>query len=818
MTTADHRLPLAQLRVLDLCTGAGASAARFLADLGADVIVVESPQNSQRVAGPDGTPANTYGDMKRAARHANKRSIVLDLVTGSDDLATFWELARSCDIVFEDSAPGNQGAAVNARTLQERLPDVVTVSVTGFGQSGPYRDWIGGDAVYTALSGELSQSGLPGRQPLIPPARIATEVAAAQAAWCALVAYADRIRSGRAQFVDFSILEAITQTLDPAWGMGGSASGGQPAAAAARDRPDTRNRYPIYPCADGHVRLCILSPRQWQAMFRWLGEPADLADPALMLLHNRFAAAGRIDPAIVGLFSTRTRAQIVAEGREHGVPAAAVLTPSEVFEVPQFRERNAFIEIQHGDRTALLANGMVEVDGRRAGIRWPAPKPDADRADILASLAQCGTGATDEHRNGTPDKALPLSGIRVLDLGVIVAGAEVSRLFADMGAEVIKIENNHFPDGVRQTLGGEPISVGVAWGLRNKESLGLNLRTPEGVEVFKDLVAHADVVLSNFKPGTMEQFGLAYEQLAAINPGIVVADSSAYGPTGPWSSRMGYGPLVRAETGVTGLWRYPDDAASFSDATTIYPDHTAGRVEATAVLAMLLRRNLTGRGGRISVAQAEIILNQTAAELAVESLTPGILQPVGNALPGDAPRGVYPARGDDDWVVVDVHSQSQFAALAHAIGHPEWVEDQRFCDATARTEHRQILDDALTAWTTERTPTEAANLLQDAGVPAAMMLRATDLLRDPQFVERGFFRTLEHPLVAQPIPTENHPAVFSSIADAPLRPAPLPGEQSREVLHRILGYDHRRIDALVEAGVVEEAPAIAAGGPVPAHP
>lgn len=796
VTDGGSELPLAALRVLDLCRGPGSSAARILADLGADVIVVESRRDPE--------PTGGSGEIQRAVRHANKRSIVLDLSAGSDDLDTFWELAAGCDIVFEDSAPGDTENPVTARTLRHRLPQVVTVAVTAFGQSGPYRDWIGSEAVYVALSGELSRSGLPGREPLLPPARIATESAAAQAAWSALLAYAARLETGNGQLVDFSLLEGIAQTLDPGWGMAGSASGGRPAAAEPRGRPDSRVRYPIFPCADGYVRLCILSPRQWQGMFAWLGKPEELADPGLASLGKRFAAADRIHPAIERLFADRTRDQIVAEARQYGVAAAAVLTPSEVFAVEQFRSRQAFVEVPVGERKALVANGVFEVDGARAGIRWPAPAPDQHRDDILAELSG---RATDTSAAGAADVGrLPLTGVRVLDLGVIVAGAETSRLLADMGADVIKVENRDFPDGGRQTLGGEAISFGVVWGHRNKEGLGLNLRTPEGVGVFKELAAHADVVLANFKPGTLEKLGLSYAELAAINPGIVVVESSAYGPTGPWSDRMGYGPLVRCEVGLSGLWRYPGDPAGFSDATTVYPDHTAARIGATAALALLLRRRVTGRGGHASIAQAEVILCQMAAELAAESVRPGTLQPVGNALPGDAPRGVYSCLGEDEWVVVDVVGQDQFARLARVIGRSEWIDDARFADATARQAHRHLIDEMLASWTAQWTPKQAAGMLQAAGVPAAMMLRIMDLLHDPHFSERRFLRRMHHPLITDPVPAENHPALFEAIPDAPLRPAPLAGQHSREVLRRLLGYDDHHIDTLIRTGVVEEAP------------
>ncbi len=190
-----------------------------------------------------------------------------------------------------------------------------------------------------------------------------------------------------------------------------------------------------------------------------------------------------------------------------------------------------------------------------------------------------------------------LAGLRVLDLGVIVVGADTGRMFADEGADVIKIESRAFPDGSRQAMGDGPMAPSFAWGHRNKRSLGLDLRSDEGKKLFLALAEHSDLVLSNFRPGTMESLGLGYAELSRVNPGIVMVDSSALGSTGPESRSMGYGPLVRASTGLTTLWRYPDQPDGFCDSVTIYPDHTSARIGAVGALAMLMRRG-GGRPGR----------------------------------------------------------------------------------------------------------------------------------------------------------------------------------------------------------------------------
>ncbi|MFI5890071.1 CoA transferase [Actinoplanes sp. NPDC051513] len=761
----DDNLPLTGVRVIDRTDGLGETTSRLLADLGADVIRVEPASGA---ASRRREPLVDSVSLYYATHNANKRAVVVD-----DE--NFLRLIDTADILVTN-------AKDDIAALRSRKPGLVIVAITDYGLTGPYRDWQATEWTHLALGGVLSRSGLPGREPLLPPGSMAYESACAQAAWAALAAYF----GGTGDLVDVSVYEATAQVLDPGFGIGGSATGGVPAANGPRGRPDARHLYPIFRCADGWVRICVLAPRQWQGMFTWLGKPDEFADPALANLGRRFAAAGKIYPAIGKLFAARTRDQIVAEGQDHGVPTAALLSPTEVLQAAQFTDRRAFTSVDG----VLMPNGYVEVDGRRAGIRTPAPAHGQDTAAVLGSLTPVAPGAA-----GT-DRKRPLAGLRVLDLGVIVVGAELGRLFADMGAEVIKVENKAFPDGSRQTFDGSAMSPSFAYGHRNKLGIGLDLRSPEGIALFKRLVAESDVVVSNFKPGTMESLGLGYEELAAINPGIVVADSSAFGPTGPWSRRLGYGPLVRASTGLSGLWRYRDDEDSFSDASTIYPDHVAARIEAVTILAKLVARRRTGRGGTVSVAQAEVILGQLSHQLALESVRPGSL--AGGAA-GDAPQGLYPCAGDDEWCVVTVRGDDDWRRLAAVL-----ETDLDLPAAGDRIAHREQIDALVSAWTSARSPRRAMAELQEAGVPAAMMQRVPELLDDPHLADRGFFRTMRHPRIAEPMPAESAPAVFQRVENPELKPAPLAGEHSREVLARVLGMAAEEIDALIAAGVVEQ--------------
>jgi crotonobetainyl-CoA:carnitine CoA-transferase CaiB-like acyl-CoA transferase len=391
----------------------------------------------------------------------------------------------------------------------------------------------------------------------------------------------------------------------------------------------------------------------------------------------------------------------------------------------------------------------------------------------------------------------PFEGLRVLDFGVIVLGAEAARLFADQGAEVIKIESRAFPDGARIS------PVHFAIGHRGSKSVGVNLRSPEGVDLVKRLVAQSDVVLANFKPGTLEKLGLGAQGLREINPGIVIASSSAVGATGPWSSWMGYGPLVRCASGLTSLWRYRDDPESFSDSTTIHPDHYAARVTAIAALAALMARRSSGRGAEIATSQAETILMQISTALVEEALRPGVIEVTGNAGRHAAPWGVYPCAGDDEWCVVTVRDDDDWRRLRDALGNPQWASDADLASATGRLGRRAEIDEHLTRWTRALHPREVTATLQAAGVPAGFMQRPTEFEDDPQLQAREFLRVLEQPGL-EPRPVDNAPFRSQRIPPPAETPAPEPGEHTREICTGLLGLTTDEVDRLIASGVLEE--------------
>ncbi|GAB7069887.1 CoA transferase [Mycolicibacterium hodleri] len=762
--------------MLDLGGADSDGVGRIFADLGADVLLVEEPGGAAHRAA---RPTVAGSSIAFTLNNANKRSIVLD-PTDAADRARFAELVGGADVLVDGR--GAAGAAAFGPSVSElatRHEHLVALEITDFGTTGPRAGWQATDSVFYAMSTALSRSGPTAGRPVLPPSGLATSTAAVQAAWVALVAYYHRLRTGTGDYVDFSRYEAVVQCLDPPFGSEGQAAVGQKQSGELwRGRPRNQQIYPTFPCRDGFVRICLLSARQWHGMRAWLGEPEQFADPKFETIVARFLASAELNAAIGELFALESMDDLVSEGQRRGVPIAAVFAPAEALASEHFRSVGALTETRVGaDSTLAVPAGPFVVDGHRAGISRPSPVAgDGDDGWLQTS----GPGRASAGEAGP----LPFDGLRVLDLGVIVAGGELGRLFADHGAQVIKVESAAYPDGLRQTPPGQPMSRSWALTHRNEYSLGLDLRSPEGAALFRRLVSASDAVFANFKPGTLAALGFSHDELTKVNPRIVLAESSAFGATGPWSDRMGYGPLVRATTGVSRLWTSDDPGdTGFYDATTIFPDHVVARITAIATLAALIGGG--DSGVRVHISQAEAAVNQLATAYVADAA-----QAAGLELGvDDAVHAVYPCAGDDEWCVISVRSDDDRAALAKVL------DDELSSTADGLVEQ-------VAQWTATLDKAEVVAAVQAAGVPAGPMNRAVDVLHDPQLVHRHLYAEMVHPLFAAPISTETHPAPFRRIADAPLRPAPMPGEHTRQIVGDVLGLDATETDRLIADGVL----------------
>jgi crotonobetainyl-CoA:carnitine CoA-transferase CaiB-like acyl-CoA transferase len=792
---------LASLRVLDLSGDDGDAVTRLLADLGADVLKVEPPGGS---AARTRAPTLCGVSLRFALHNANKRSTTLD-PADPDDRARLIELAGGADIVVDSGIPGQAAAyGTSCAELADRNQHLVALSITDFGATGPRSSWRATDPVFYALSGALSRSGPTTGTPVLPPDGIGSATAAVQAAWAALVAYYNRLCCGTGDYIDFARFDAVVMALDPAFGAHGQASAGIRGSNRWRGRPRNQDAYPIYPCKDGYVRICVMSPRQWRGLRRWMGEPEEFQDPKYDVIAARFAAWPQIGVRIEELFAGQTMKELVSAGQAHGVPIAAVLSGAQILVSEHFQAVGAIadVELVPGVRTNVPV-GYFAVNGRRTGFRAPALPASSDEARWLAGRADIPARISAGRR--------PFDGVRIIDLGIIVAGGELSRLFGDLGAEVIKVESADYPDGLRQARVGEAMSESFAWTHRNNLAFGVDLRSVVGKQIFGRLVARADAVFANFKPGTLRALGFPYETLHTLNPRVVLAESSAFGEVGSWSTRMGYGPLVRAATGVTKLWMAPDAQAAeldrqndgsrhrFYDATTVFPDHVVGRITAIGALAALIYRDRTGKGARVHVSQAEAVVNQLDTLYVTDAV-----RATGDVEFRDdtSVHDVYPCAGDDEWCVISICSDADWISATTVFGQPGLASDKRFGTGEARMAHRHELLAQVSAWTRRHTPLQVAEALQSSGVPAGPMNRPPDVREDPQLCERKLFSDMTHPLFDHPLPAETGPAPFRHIPAAPQRPAPLFGQDTREICREVLGMSGAEAERLIRDGVL----------------
>jgi crotonobetainyl-CoA:carnitine CoA-transferase CaiB-like acyl-CoA transferase len=399
-----------------------------------------------------------------------------------------------------------------------------------------------------------------------------------------------------------------------------------------------------------------------------------------------------------------------------------------------------------------------------------------------------------------------LAGVKVLDFMWVLAGPGSTRILADYGATVVRVESTHRLDALR-TVGpfleippGTESSAAFHGLNAGKLMMTLDLGKPGGREVALDLVRWADVVTESFTPKAMKRWGLDYESLRAVKPDIIMMSTCLMGQTGPLASFAGFGNLAAAVTGFFHLCGWPErpPAGPFG----AYTDYIAPKFGAMTLLAALDHRRRTGEGQHIDLAQAEAALHFLGPAILEQTVNGHARSAHGNRDLNYAPHGVYPAAGDDRWVAIAVTNDRQLAALAGAIGHPELARDQRFATTAARLAHQDELDALLAAWTRTREAGDVEGTLQAAGVPASVVQSSRELCADPQLAHRGHFVHLDHPTYGT-TPVESSRFHLSRTPAQVGGPAPTFGRDNQHVLETILGYDADRITELVIAGALE---------------
>ncbi|CAN5491575.1 MAG: CaiB/BaiF CoA transferase family protein [Rubrobacteraceae bacterium] len=394
----------------------------------------------------------------------------------------------------------------------------------------------------------------------------------------------------------------------------------------------------------------------------------------------------------------------------------------------------------------------------------------------------------------------PLEGLRVVEMGSLLAGPFCGQLLGDFGAEVIKVEPPGKGDPMRVWGRHQKNGRTLWWPViaRNKKSVTLNLREKEGQEIARSLIAEADVLVENFRPGTMERWGMGYEELREANPGLVMVRVSGYGQTGPYRDRAGFGAIGEAMGGIRHVTGFPDAAPPRAGISL--GDSLAATFGALGALtALYSREHNGGRGQIVDVGIYEAVLSLMESTIPEHALTGHTRGRTGTVLPFVAPSNIYPTK-DDDYVLIAGNADTVFGRLADALGHPEWAEDERYSTHHARGENMGELDAMISAWTKERVSEEVLEAMAEAGVPSGKIFTAEDMMADPHYAARENIVEVEDPEIGN-IPMQNVVPKLSETPGEVRSTGPSLGEHNGEVYGKLLGLSGEEISAMEYRGV-----------------
>lgn len=396
---------------------------------------------------------------------------------------------------------------------------------------------------------------------------------------------------------------------------------------------------------------------------------------------------------------------------------------------------------------------------------------------------------------------LALTGVRVVELGTLLAGPFCGQLLGDLGAEVIKVEPPGTGDPMRHWGRHKVNGRGLWWPIiaRNKKSVTIDLRQSAGQALARRLIAQADIVVENFRPGTMERWGLGYEVLARENPGIIMVRVSGYGQTGPYRQRAGFGSVAEAMGGLRYLTGYPDRPPTRVGISI--GDALAGTLGALGALAALWHRDQhSGTGQVVDVAIYEAVLAYMESLIPEYALAGYVRERTGPVLPGVAPSNIYPT-ADGQWLVMGANADTVFRRLCMVMGRPELADDPRFATHDARSQHMEVLDTLIAEWTVAHPVDHLVEILNEAGVPAGKIYTAREMLADPHFAARQAICWVDAAGIGR-MPMQQ---VFPRLSQTPgaIRwSGPELGQHNHDVFTGLLGLTDAELEELRQKGVI----------------
>ncbi|MEJ2131986.1 MAG: CoA transferase, partial [Gammaproteobacteria bacterium] len=557
----------------------------------------------------------------------------------------------------------------------------------------------------------------------------------------------------------------------------------------SRRRSDVRTGalVAVLPTRDGYVGISPREEHQWAAWLKVMGDPEWSGDERFANARLRQENWLALEPLLIEWTRRHGKEDIYRKAQDAHVPAFPVNTAADLFNSRQLGFRGFFRDVEHPIAGTLPYPGFpYALSNAKLELSRAAPTLGQHDDEVFSSEPR-PRGRT----RVSGDASLPLAGVRIVDFSWVIAGPTCTRILANMGAEVIKIESAKRPDPTRRGGGANFHFLN-----QSKRALSLNLRTPRGLELAKALIAKSDVVIENFATGVFERLGLGYGSLKTLRPDIILVSSSGLGHTGPDKDHVAYGTLIQCFTGWSSLTGNPDGRPLPGG---VWTDPVTGTLQAFLIASALHNRAQTGLGQYVDFAMAEAVCTMLPEALMDFAMNGRIQGPLGNADPMYAPHGLYPCRGEDRWVAIAVTNDAQWRSLCGAMERE--IDDARFATLDGRRAHAEALDAVISEWTRPRDVDEIVTRLQAAGVPAGPSMNGVDVYNDPHLEARGFFAT-HTSNKGERLRLPGLPWQFRPGPSPRVEPAPDLGEHNSAVLGEVLGLSSEEIQALVDDEVV----------------
>ncbi len=788
-----------QLRVVEIAgSHAGAYAAKMFADNGAEVLKLVPPGGDPLLHDGEILPAHALGEVGSVWAFCNTSKRMLELEPESERAQT---LIAAADVVIESSAP-DPLVPVTAEHDNDRL---VRLYLSPFGLKGPWSSRRSNVFTDDAAGGHLYLNGEPDREPFRRHGRHTEYQAGMYGFIGAMAALIARERTGRGQMIEVAHLEGMVSMHQHTTTMWTHA--GHILKREGNTQPGMWHPAGVYECGDGYVFLCHATGAKLEPFLHAAGLGHLLDEPRFATDVSRGLHKKEFNAAIRPWLMSHTVEEICELGEATFSPMGPVWDTHEFLADPHMRARDFFVPLDP-------ARGAEEIP------RGPFRIRDAPSSPSRVSLADLNHWAEPGEPIASNGDALadgPLTGLRVLDLTRVWAGPIAGRILGDLGADVIHIESpwnrgpleapanlpeltHLYPDNA---LGERHWNRNGGFNklARNKRGLGINLAAEAGQAIFRELIAVSDVVLENYSPRVMPQWGLDWDSLRELNPAIIHTSMPGYGAEGPGAMRVALGPVIEAATGMTMMAGYADTGPYRSGVA--WPDPVSGLSAVAGTLVGLWRRMASnGEGQEVETAMIESMGTFAGDELLSAQVMGGPPPRRGNRQPGIAPQGVYRCLGDDRWVAISVTSDEEWQSLCAVAELPEHWVDWELWEREAR--HDEI-DTALSIWSRSISPAEAVGRLQGGGVISAVVADARDLLENEHLAARSFWAELVDPDAG----FLRYPGCPVRLSETPVtyrRPAPGLGEHNAEIVADLLGVSATEIAALKSAGVIADRP------------